>query len=40
MSDPSPSEVVLDLAVTGDLFVKGVVTAPIIGFIGGLLPAF
>ncbi len=33
------SQVVFDFAVTGDLIVQGLVTALIIGFIGGLMPA-
>ncbi len=33
------SQVVFDFAVTGDLLVQGIVTALIIGLIGGLLPA-
>jgi len=33
------SQVVFDFAVTGDLLVQGIVTALIIGLVGGLLPA-
>jgi putative ABC transport system permease protein len=33
------SQVVFDFAVTGDLLIQGIVTALIIGLIGGLLPA-
>ncbi len=39
LSNASFSQVVFDFAVTGDLLVQGIVTALIIGFIGGLLPA-
>ena len=33
------SQVVFDFAVTGDLLVQGMVTALIIGLIGGIMPA-
>lgn len=33
------SQVVFDFAVTGDLLLQGIVTALVIGLIGGLLPA-
>ncbi len=39
LSNASFSQVVFDFAVTGDLLVDGIVTALVIGFIGGLLPA-
>jgi putative ABC transport system permease protein len=39
LSNASFSQVVFDFAVTGDLLIQGLVTALIIGLIGGLLPA-
>ena len=39
LSNASFSQVVFDFAVTGDLLVQGIITALIIGLIGGLLPA-
>jgi len=39
LSNASFSQVVFDFAVTGDLLMQGLVTALIIGLIGGLLPA-
>jgi len=39
LSNASFSQVVFDFAVTGDLLVQGIVTALVIGLIGGLLPA-
>ncbi len=39
LSNASFSQVVFDFAVTGDLLVQGIVTALIIGLLGGLLPA-
>ena len=39
LSNASFSQVVFDFAVTGDLLLQGLVTALIIGLIGGLLPA-
>ena len=39
LNSSSFSQVVFDFAVTGDLLVQGIVTALIIGLIGGFLPA-
>ena len=39
LSNASFSQVVFDFAVTPDLLIQGIVTALIIGLIGGLLPA-
>ena len=39
LNSSSFSQVVFDFAVTGDLLMQGIVTALIIGFVGGLLPA-
>lgn len=39
LTQASFSQVVFDFAVTGDLLFQGIVTALIIGLIGGLLPA-
>lgn len=39
LNSSSFSQVVFDFAVTGDLLMQGIVTALIIGLIGGLLPA-
>ena len=39
LNSSSFSQVVFDFAVTGDLLVQGIVTALIIGLVGGFLPA-
>ena len=39
LSNASFSQVVFDFAVTADLLFQGIITALIIGLIGGLLPA-
>ena len=39
LNSNSFSQVVFDFAVTGELLVQGIITALIIGLIGGFLPA-